>query len=270
MKLISKEGLKYLKFSEFDESELFEHCITTRVGGVSQGPYAELNMGMHIPEEVESTVENFDKVANTVFYGSKDDVVRTDQVHGIKIKKVSEEDRGKGLVRERDFEDVDGLMTDIPGIILSTAYADCTPLMFIDEKKKVIASVHSGWKGTVGGIGEEAVKMMIKEYGSDIKDIKAGIGPTIGPESFEVGEEVYIEFKKVFKDMEKIVSKRKGEKYYLNLWEANKQVLLRAGLREENIFIDDHCTFINEDLFYSYRRDKGITGRMAAMIMIKK
>lgn len=269
MKQISKDGLEIMKFSEFDESGLFEHCITTRIGGVSQGPYAELNMGMHVPEEKENTIENMDKVAKAVFGKTKEDIVRSDQVHGIKIQKIKYEDRGKGLIKPRDFEDVDGMVTDVPGVILSTAYADCTPLLFIDEKKKVAASVHSGWKGTVAGIGAEAVKVMVEDYGSDIKDIKAGIGPTIGPESFEVGEEVYLEFKKVFEDMDKIVSKRKGDKYYLNLWEANKQILLNAGLSENNIFIDDHCTLINEDLFYSHRRDKGITGRMAAMIMIK-
>lgn len=258
-----------MKFKEFESLGFVEHCFTTRIGGCSKDSYHSLNMGMNVPEEVKNTIENIDKVCKIVFNKTKNDVIMSDQIHDIKIKKVNESDKGKGIVKERDFEEVDGLVTNVPGIILMTSYADCTPLFIIDEKKKVIASVHSGWKGTVGKIGAEAVKVMVNDYGSNLKDIKVGIGPTIGPESFEVGEEVYIEFKNKFENMEKILSERRGEKYFLNLWEANREVFINAGISAENIFIDNHDTYLNEDLFYSYRRDKGVTGRMSAMIMLK-
>lgn len=270
MRIVEKDGIKVLKFEELEKYPSIEHCITTRIGGVSEGPYESLNMGLLTEEDqVEPTRENFRRVTSSFFGKTNDDVVRSDQVHGIKIQKVTSEDRGKGLMRERDFEEVDGFVTDEPGIILATAYADCTPLLFYDPEKQVIASVHSGWKGTLQRIGKEAVRIMNEDYGCSKDDIIAGIGPTIGPDRFEVGEEVYVQFRDEFERMDKILSGKKGDKYYLNLWEANREILEEAGLNPKNILIDDHCTYKNEDMFFSHRRDKGLTGRMAALIMLK-
>ncbi|MDO5708136.1 MAG: peptidoglycan editing factor PgeF [Andreesenia angusta] len=270
MRFVEKNGIEVLKFPELEKFSEIEHCITTRIGGVSKGPYASLNMGLtYIEDQKKDSIENFDRVARTFFDKTAKDYVRTDQVHDNKIRIIREEDRGKGLLRERDYNGIDGLITDAKGIILATGYADCTPLLIYDPIKKVIGSIHSGWKGTLKGIGKEAIETMVNEFNCKLEDILVGIGPTIGPESFEVELDVYSQFENRYDDIERILYKRAGKKYYLNLWEANRIVLEEAGIDSNNIFIDDHCTFTNEDKFFSHRRDRGKTGRMAALIMLK-
>lgn len=269
MKLIENNGIKVFEFEEFKKYPI-KHCITSRIGGVSSEPYDTLNMGtLNILEQRNSTIENNKRVVETFFKKSINDIVRTDQVHGTKIKKVTKLDRGKGITKESDFKGIDGLITNESGVILSTFYADCTPILLYDPKKKVIASIHSGWKGTIKKISSEAIKIMVEDYGSKKANILAGIGPTIGPEKFEVEEDVYSKFKENFKKMDKILLRKIGKKYYLNLWEANREVLEEAGVDPKNIFVDDHCTYENEELFFSHRRDKGSTGRMSALIMLE-
>lgn len=271
MNRIDIGGLEVLKFKALEDIEGVEHCFTTRIGGYSTEPgYESLNMGFHYEGDAENARLNYEKVANVIFGKSSADMVRSDQVHKTEIRIVTESDRGKGVTAARDYDAIDGLVTDIPGIVLATVYADCTPLFFADKAKGVVGVAHSGWKGTVGKIGAKMIDLMVEHYGCELQDIAVGIGPTIGPERFEVSEPVYDRFSEALPAyMDRIVYSRKGEKWHLDLWEAAKAVLLERGVSEENISVGRMCTYDNEDLFYSYRRDDGSTGRMAAMIMIK-
>ncbi|MCP5455150.1 MAG: peptidoglycan editing factor PgeF [Thermotogae bacterium] len=184
-------------------------------------------------------------------------IIYINQVHGDNVIKVSEF-TGK-------ITDADGVMTDNPQNILITKYADCVPLYFYDINKHIIASVHSGWKGTYLKIGEKAVYKMKENYGSDPENIICAIGPSIGPENFEIGEEVYLKIKSVYTD-EDLYKKNNSNKFIFNLWEANRRLLVKSGIKEKNIITAAMCTYEMNDMFFSYRRENGNTGRMSALI----
>jgi polyphenol oxidase len=268
MKVVNIGDIKVLKFEMFERYDFLDHCFTSRIGGNSTAPFDSLNMGIHGPEDIETVKSNYDKLAKQVFKSNLENYVLSCQNHGVEVAIVNEEDMGRGMGIKPRYEGVDGLVTDKVGPLLSTIYADCTPLFFVDVKKRVVAVAHSGWKGAVGRIGERVIESMKSEYGSDVKDIMVGIASTIGSCCYEVKEDVAGEFKKSFKDCSKILMPRGNETYSLDLWEANKQVVIDAGVLEENIEVDDHCTKCNEDLFYSYRRDKKRRGSMAALIKL--
>jgi YfiH family protein len=161
-----------------------------------------------------------------------DSLVFSKQTHTTNVRVVTEADKGKGFVRERDYTDVDGLITNVPGITLATFYADCVPLFFVDPVKKVIGLSHSGWKGTVGKIGKVTVEMMREQYGSEPKDILAAIGPSICQSCYEVSEDVIVQFREAFDSslwQELFYAKENG-KYQLNLWRANELIFEEAGI----------------------------------------
>ena len=164
--MVSREAgeLCYLTFPAFTETGLVEHLFSTRMGGVSKGIFATMNLSFTRGDEEAAVQENFRRIAK-VMHGKKEDFVCSDQTHTVNIRKVTKEDKGKGVLREKDYRDVDGLVTDEPGIILSCFFADCVPLYFLDTKKKVIGLAHSGWRGTVNRMGREMTAFMEKEYG---------------------------------------------------------------------------------------------------------
>ena len=186
------------------------------------------------------------------------DVYFLNQVHDKEIRIIEESSAN-------DILSYDGLMTNCNEKLLVTCYADCVPLLFYDPAKSVVASVHSGWKGTIKRIGAETVKKMQEVYGSNPEDILVGIGASIGPCCFEVGEEVYREFELkipvgAFED--------KG-KYFVDLWNANIEILLQVGVKRENIECKGICTCCHHDKYYSYRSGDKEAGRFAAFIMLK-
>lgn len=269
MKVLESGGITVLKFESFEKQSCVEHCFTTKSGGCSVGEYESLNMGMYTEDKPENVVENYRRVSREIFCADVSQCVLSKQVHKTEIAVVSKEDVGNGLTKSQKYEEIDGLVTDEREVVLSTVYADCTPLFFVDSEKKVVGVAHAGWRGTVGKIGSKMVETMISRYGSDKEDIIVGIGPTIGSCCYMVREDVALQFKKAFPDCTKILEQVEEGKYRLNLWEANKASVMESGVPESNIELDNHCTSCNEELFYSYRRDKGKTGRMAAMIKLK-
>ena len=167
--------LPLLKYPLLEQTGIVEHCFTTRIGGVSKGIYESLNLSFTRGDEDAAVRENFRRLAGAM----ETDVskfVFTDQTHTTNVRRVTAEDAGKGIVKERDYTDIDGLITNEPGLVLSTFYADCVPLYFVDPVHRAIGMSHSGWKGTVGKMGAATITAMKREFGTEAKDLVCAIG----------------------------------------------------------------------------------------------
>ncbi len=265
-----KNGVRYLQFPAIMKPEVCRHLFSTRIGGVSEGDLGSMNLSYTRGDKPENVDENFRRIAD-ILNCSVNDFVLSHQTHTTNVRVVSEKDKGKGITKERDYEDVDGLITNIPGIVLSTFYADCVPLYFLDPVRKAIGLSHSGWRGTVNKMGMVTVKKMMEEYGCNPKDIIAVIGPSICVDCYEVSMDVAQEFMSAFRDadnLDKIVIPKNKEKALLDLWQANLAVLLEAGIMAENISLPDICTACNKDVLFSHRASNGKRGNLGAFLVL--
>lgn len=270
----AENGLPLLISPLLDGLPGIRHAFTTRLGGVSEGHLASLNLSFKLEAMPERTLENFRRAAET-FRLTPDRVVLSDQTHGDVIRVVTEEDAGKEVTRDKDYEGVDGLVTNVPGLLLMVVAADCVPILFADPEKRVIAAVHSGWRGTALSIGGKAVRKMTEVFGCDPKDVRVAIGPSICRTCYEVGSDVAGVFLERFQETAPRFLERKESpdptaetKYLLDLWEANRLILESAGLRPENIFVTDVCTACNPGLLFSHRAGHGKKGLQGAMILL--
>lgn len=267
-----KGDMEYLTFPLFQNISCINHLFTTRLGGVSKGIYASMNVSFTRGDKEEAVMENFRRIGK-ILKAPPEAFVCSDQTHTTNIRVVTKEDMGKGLTRKRDYQDIDGLITKEKGIVLSTFYADCVPLYFVDPVREVIGLSHSGWKGTVGKIGGKTVKAMEKEFGSRAQDILCAIGPSICKECYEVSEDVILEVKKCFGNQEEILKQvvfpKGGGKYQLDLWKANAFILEEAGVKKEHIQVTDICTCHNPDYLFSHRASMGKRGNLGAFLMLK-
>ncbi|MBQ2801274.1 MAG: peptidoglycan editing factor PgeF [Lachnospiraceae bacterium] len=268
--LCENAGVPFLQFRSLEECGVVTHGFSTRMGGVSEDIYASMNLSYTRGDKEEAVTENFLRFAKAMEV-CPEDYVFSDQTHTTNIRVVTEEDRGKGFTKPRDYENIDGLVTNVKGLVLSTFYADCVPLYFVDVKNKAIGLSHSGWKGTVGEIGRKTVETMTREYGSKPQDILAAIAPSICRECYEVSEDVALEFQKIFpkEEHKKIMDDKGNGKFQLDLWECNKRILMRAGIPEENISVTNICTCCNSDLLFSHRASQGKRGNLGAFMMLK-
>ena len=190
-------AVPYLSFPLFRDTGLVTDGFSTRLGGVSEGCFSSLNLSFDRGDDRAAVAENFRRMGEALGVRCED-MVLSQQTHTTNIRIVTDEDRGKGITRERDYTDIDGLITNVPGICLVTTYADCVPLYFLDPVKKVIALSHSGWRGTVGKIGKKTVELMHDNFGSDPADILAAVGPSVCQDCYEVSADVIDRFKEVF------------------------------------------------------------------------
>lgn len=263
-------GLPLLKYPLLEQTGIVEHCFTTRCGGVSKGIYESLNLSFTRGDEEAAVRENFKRLAGAM----KTDIskfVFTDQTHTTNIKRVTAEDAGKGIVKERDYKDIDGLITDEPGLVLSTFYADCVPLYFVDTVHRAIGMSHSGWKGTVGRMGAATITAMKREFGTEAEDLVCAIGPSICQDCYEVSEDVADAFKEAFPGhTDEILLDKKNGKYQLDLWKANEIVLTEAGVLKEKIAVTKICTCCNPDLLFSHRASHGKRGNLGGFIYLKE
>jgi len=264
---INKDGVGFITFKRLSDIPFIKHGFSTRIGGVSEGEYNSLNLGIKTEDTKNNAIKNIEKFVLAVGV-ELENLVMSDQIHSDIINVVNIDDKGKGYTKERDYSGIDGLVTNIKGIPLMTIFADCVPIFFVDPIKKAIGVSHAGWRGTKLKIGKKTVNVMVSEYGSNPKDIIAVIGPSIGECCYEVDKRVIDEFNTSFVDTSTFVFPKEESKYQLNLWNANNIVLKEAGLLDENIIISNLCTGCNIDLFYSYRRENGNTGRMGAIIQL--
>jgi len=267
-KINALNGVEFYKNKLLEESKLVNHGFSTKIGGVSKNAYSSLNLGINTDDLDLNVRNNFYLFTEAI--GTKlESLVLSDQVHSDKIHTVEYKDCGKGIIYNSDIKGVDALITNKRNVALATFYADCTPILMLDTVKKVIASVHSGWRGTLLRISQKTVNKMVKEYDSDPKNIICVIGPSIKSCHFEVGKEVFDEFKDVFGEEAILNSYFKNDKYYINTDALNVISLKKAGIVDENISVCPLCTYCNNNLFFSHRADKGKTGRMCAVIELK-
>ncbi len=261
MEWLKRGERQYLQSALLKNRGEIVHGFTGKVGGVSCGKITGLNLGFRVEDNPESVMENYRLVAEDLGF-PMEKAVLSRQTHTDNIRIVTQEDAGKGLVRESDIFDTDGLMTaerDIPLVVFT---ADCVPILLCDTKRPAVAALHAGWRGTVQDIGGKAVRKMQEQFGSDPKDILAVIGPSIGPCHFSFGPEALEYFPPEF-------CAPQGDGYLVDLWAMNKNLLLAQGVLEEHIEVAEVCTVCRADGFYSYRTHREHTGRQAAIIMIK-
>jgi YfiH family protein len=264
----SINGIEFIQFNNLKKYEsIISHGFTTRIGGVSTGECTSLNMGFNRKDTKENVLENYRRIAKVLNIDSMD-MVLSKQVHDCKIKPVSEQDRGKGIFKESDLQGYDGLMTNKRQVALVTFYADCVPLLFFDPQKKVIAESHSGWRGTLKEIARETLISMNKEYGCKSEDIVAAVGPSIGKCCFEVGKEVYEEFKAKHNDIDMFCEWLNDDKLKIDLQDFIKRTMIGQGVLEENICMSGICTKCNNDIFFSHRGDGGKTGSLTAIMQL--
>ncbi|MDD5949875.1 MAG: peptidoglycan editing factor PgeF [Lachnospiraceae bacterium] len=263
-----KNGVPFITFSKLKEAGV-THGFSTRLGGVSQEHLASMNLSFARGDSPLNVHENFRRMGEAIGF-TPEQLVFSDQQHQSVIRKVTKEDAGKGIVRTRDYTCVDGLVTDEPGLCLTTFYADCVPLFFYDPVKKVVALAHSGWRGTVAKIGAKMVHLMERDYGCMDYNIIAAIGPSICKDCYEVSRDVYEEFEKSFavSELEEIFEAKTDGKYQLDLWKANELILTQAGIQKEHLDVTDICTCCNPDLLFSHRASHGKRGNLAAFIML--
>lgn len=244
--------------------------FSTRMGGVSKGEIGTMNLSYSRGDKKENVDENFKRIA-TVLNCDVSDFVLSHQTHTTNVRVVTKNDKGRGVTKELGYTDVDGLITNESGVVLSTFYADCVPLFFVDPVKKAIGLSHSGWRGTVGKIGKVTVEKMTEQYGCDPKDIIAAIGPSICVDCYEVSMDVADVFREVFadaKNMDKILIPKSEEKAMLDLWQANYAVLTEAGILKEHITLPDICTSCNKELLFSHRASGGKRGNLGAFLVL--
>jgi YfiH family protein len=227
-------------------------------------------MALHVGDEADIVWENRQRFFQALELKAEK-LVTPQQVHGAIIRKVTIADAGRGAKDYADaIADTDALITNAPGLPLMLCFADCVPVIFLDPEKRAVGIAHAGWKGTVAKIARETVWKMQDEFGSEPGDILAGIGPSIGPCCFAVGEEVAEKFREAFpKAVDKLIVEQEGQ-LSVNLWEANSLQLLEAGVSAGNIEMADTCTYAHEELYFSHRRQGMTRGGQAALLMMKE
>lgn len=280
MELSVEGGLAVLKFPKLKECAMVEHLFTTRFGGVSTGHSATMNFSRNLGDTQEAVLENYKRVAKALGTDAGH-IVATDQTHTTNIRKVTIADAGKGVVEPADYQDVDGLVTNVPGIVLSAYGADCCTLYFVDPVGRAIGLAHAGWRGTVGDMAGKMVRKMQEEYQTNPEDLLVAIGPSVCRDCYEVDEKVAVAFRDALGDYEKertfidlpgevLHSGRMEGKYQLDLWYANLVFLCRAGVKPTQVSVTDICTNHNPQLLFSHRFTAGKRGNMGAFLKIKE
>lgn len=267
--LKEKNHVPYIQFKNLSATGIVKHGFSTRKGGVSTGIFSSMNLNFKRGDDPDAVMENYRRMAAALNM-RVEDMVLSDQTHTTNVRVITEEDRGKGILKPQDYSDVDGMITNVPGIVLVTSYADCVPLYFVDPVRKAIGLSHSGWKGTVGHIGQKTVWKMHEVYGSEPKDIVAAIGPSICQSCYEVGDDVAEAFRANFTADEAadILLDKGNGKYQLDLWKANWYVLTDAGILPEHLSVTDLCTACHPDLLWSHRKTNGQRGGLSAFLSL--
>lgn len=266
-KINEANGVVYLTFPILEQFGV-KHGFSTRLGGVSEGMFSSMNLSFQRGDDRDKVEENYKRICNVLNMNHKN-VVLSNQVHDTKIKLVTKEDAGKGMIKESDIIGIDGLITKEKDIPLVTFYADCVPLFFYDPVKEVIAAAHSGWRGTKEKIGKKVVETMEEEFGCKKEDVVAVIGPSICQDCYEVSEDVVLEFQEVFMEETSLFVKAKENgKYNLDLWKVNSMILKEAGILEKHMSLPNLCTCCNPKLLFSHRASKGKRGNLAGFISL--
>jgi polyphenol oxidase len=231
--------------------------FTAKTGGISEKPFESFNLGLHVNDNDNSVEANRKKLAELAGFPPSDWIC-ADQVHGSRIRKVQNEDRGKGALEYSSaLKETDGLYTKEKGALLALCYADCVPVFFYDPQKELIGAVHAGWKGSVKDISGKMARTWITEEGSSPDQIQAVIGPSIGECCYVVDDLVINSVNDALKSSDSRPYEQAGKgQYKLNLKQLNKQLLINAGVIPENIQVSSYCTSCDSNFFFSHRRDR--------------
>ncbi len=256
--------LCYITFPKLIKCGVVRHAFSTRLGGVSEGQFSSMNLSFRNGDKRENVEENYRRLCSAVGIDLSH-LVLSRQTHTSNVVTVGKKDCGTGYTKA-SFEDVDGLVTAESGVALVTQYADCTPLLFCDPKKRVIATSHAGWRGTVGLIGQVTVEKMVNEFGCSRDDIIAAIGPCIGQCCYEVDDPVYERLIELPIDLDGAVTAKGDGHYMIDLTEINRRILVNSGIKTENIDASDICTCCNSEELHSHRATAGKRGNLAAVI----
>ncbi|KAF0220496.1 MAG: hypothetical protein FD174_1150 [Geobacteraceae bacterium] len=256
----------YLEPRIFAESEASVQGFTTRHEGVSRAPYNSLNLGTNTFDSLHNVKGNRSLLARA--FGTRmERLVTVNQAHGTDLLVIDAPNPDYSHFLKLEC---DGIITNQPGVMIGVCIADCVPLLLLDPVKKVAAALHAGWKGTAGEICSKGVEALVKMFNCKPADILAAIGPGIGPCCYEVDTPVMEAFKKNGSGWDLFAAERGEGRWGLDLSAANRHQLALAGLREEHIETSELCVSCNHDLFFSYRRDGGDTGRQMGFIMLQK
>lgn len=267
MKLNENSGVAYLTYNRLSEIDFIKHAFSTRLGGVSEGIFESMNMSF-AQDDFDKVTENYHRFCNAAGF-DYNSLVASAQDHHDFVRVCTDKDKGIGIYRKKDIQSVDALVTNEPGVTLVTYYADCTPLFFVDTKRKAIGLAHAGWRGTVARIGQRVVDTMHAEYGTDPSDLVCAIGPAISKCCYEVSKPCADNFYALGLDSDKFVMPKSDSKFMIDLLEANRQVLAASGVDPDNIVLSDLCTRCNSDLLWSHRATGGKRGTMSAFMTIK-
>lgn len=246
------DGVRYLACKGLEAP----HGFSTRLGGASEGPYASLNLGLSSGDDQAVVTANRSRWASAL--GLTPPIISLHQVHGPIVHAVTE----RPAVPLKG----DAVVTDVPGLPVSVFTADCTPILLHDPVSGAVGAVHAGWRGTVAHVVKAAIAALGERYGARPENLRAAIGPAIGPCCFEVGHEVVEAAREQpWQGWERAVVDREPRPHF-DLFSANEAQLLEAGLASAHVFNSRICTSCRDDLFYSWRRDRAVTGRMQAAI----
>lgn len=263
-------GVVYLTFPILEQLPGIVHGFSTRLGGASQGDVGTMNLSFSRESSRQNVEENYRRLAKAIGY-EPERLVCSRQTHTTNVRVVTEEDCGIGFCRSGDYDNIDGLVTNVPGIPLMTFYADCVPLLLADPVHRAIGCAHSGWRGTAANMGKAALEVMKREYGTEAKDVITAIGPSICQDCYEVSEDVIDQFREVYhrKIWPDLFYEKQNGKFQLNLWEACRQNFLMAGVLPEHISLPDLCTCCNPKFLFSHRASRGNRGNLAAVVMLR-
>lgn len=270
-KLEESGQIKYLRCRPLDNTDLVINAFTTRSGGVSKYPFDSLNLSYNVGDKESCVRENREIIANILNIDYRN-IVSAQQIHRDKITVVKKEDKGRGSFKYTEaLAETDALITNVSGIPLLMCYADCVPIFILDPIKKAIGLIHSGRRGTELQITSKTLNKMQKIFGTNPQTCLAAIFPSIGPCCYKIKNQRQINDYWMSKNnfSHKIVSVQNENERSLDLKKANYLQLIKGGIEKKNIFVNEICTADYPKLFFSYRRDKGTTGRMAAIFMLK-
>jgi YfiH family protein len=258
MPFTSNGEIRYFQFEQLGQGLI--QAIFTRRGGVSPAPWATLNLGSSVGDDLQRVRENRQRVLAAL---GRDPASVYDvwQVHGVNVA-IAEAPRNMELPHIK----ADVILTNKPGVTIMMRFADCVPILLHDPVRKVVGIAHAGWMGTVKGTVRFAVEALQQRFGSKLKDIRAGIGPSIGPDHYEVGGEVVAQVQRAFGGDASVLLSKDAGRFKFDLWAANRFLLEQAGVTQ--VEVAGICTACHTEDWYSHRAEKGRTGRFGVIIAL--
>ena len=260
MERVQNETLVYYRFASLARHPEIVHGVFTRLGGASQPPYASLNVGHTVGDDLAAVEANHARICQALGI-ARSAIATARQVHGSRVALVGPEDRG------RIAPATDGLVTNVPGVPLMLRFADCVPLLLYDPVHRAIGLAHAGWRGTVEGLARKVVLAMAEAFGSRPRDLVVGLGPAIGPCCYSVGEEVARAVRAALPDGGSLLRCQGDGTLHFDLWEANRWELAEQGV--EQIEVAGLCTACHVDEFFSHRAERGETGRFGVILGLR-